>query len=157
MEFIYRCATPLGGVLLSSDGEALTGLWFEGQKHFARTIGSERTERELAVFQETERWLSVYFSGREPDFRPLLALRGTTFQKQVWERLLAIPYGSTVSYGALLGGSARAVGAAVGRNPISILVPCHRVLAADGSLHGYAGGVERKRSLLLLEGVRLKK
>ncbi len=161
MDFIFRCATPLGGVTLASDGEALTGLWFDGQKYFGSTLGARYEERSLPVFHDTERWLDIYFSGRDPGFVPALSLRGTPFRRAVWECLLTIPYGHTVTYGALAAAlpaqsgcgrtSARAIGGAVGRNPVSLIVPCHRVTGAGGSLTGYAGGVERKAALLLLE------
>lgn len=161
MEYIRYTQTPLGGVLLASDGEALTGLWFERQKHFARTLTAPHAERALPVFAQTENWLAVYFEGRDLGFLPKLKPRGTAFQKRVWDVLLTIPYGRTVSYGEIakkLGEqgpscpAARAVGGAVGRNPISLLIPCHRVLGADGSLTGYAGGADRKAFLLALEG-----
>ena len=142
---------------LASDGEALVGLWFDGQKHFGASLDGAHMEKRLPVFDQADQWLNVYFSGREPDFTPLLRPRGTAFQQAVWRRLLEIPYGRTVTYGeiaAALGlppGSARAVGGAVGRNPISLIIPCHRVVGADGSLTGFAGGVERKTRLLALE------
>ena len=155
MEYIHYTQTPLGGVLLASDGEALTGLWFEGQKHFAESLGKERAERDLPVFRETETWLAAYFAGEDPGFLPKLRPRGTAFQMRVWDLLLTVPFGKTVTYGELaarLGeGSPRAVGGAVGRNPISLLIPCHRVLGAGGCLTGYAGGLERKVFLLALE------
>ena len=150
--------------MLSSDGEALTGLFFDGQRYFGSTIGAQCVERlELPVFDKTFRWLDIYFSGREPDLMPPLSLKGTPFQQRVWKELLTIPYGQTVTYGELarrLGcRSAQAVGGAVGRNPISIIVPCHRVVGAcygvgsadNGSLTGYAGGIEKKRALLGME------
>ena len=160
MEWTRHVDSPLGGITLASDGEALTGLWFDGQKHFADTLTDDGGEKALAVFDETERWLALYFSGVEPDFTPPLRLRGTPFRQRVWEQLRAIPYGETVSYAQLAqrlaeggGGkpSARAVGGAVGHNPISLIVPCHRVVGADGSLRGYAGGLKRKEKLLALE------
>lgn len=154
MDYTCSVPTPLGAVTLASDGEALTGLWFDGQRHYAEGLSGEREEKPLPVFRETERWLEEYFSGREPDFTPPLRLRGTPFQRAVWEQLRTIPYGETLSYGELarrLGSSARAVGGAVGRNPVSLLVPCHRVVGADGSLTGYAAGLERKTALLRLE------
>lgn len=160
-DYIRHTQSPLGPVTLASDGEALTGLWFDGQRHFGETLCAEPAVRELPVFAQTEQWLSLYFDGKVPDFTPPLSLRGTTFRKRVWALLLCVPYGETVSYGALAqllglpGGAARAVGNAVGHNPVSLIVPCHRVLGADGSLGGYAGGSWRKRSLLLLEGVRI--
>lgn len=151
MDYIQRYASPLGGLVLAGDGEALTGLWFEGQKYFGSTLGAEYEERTLPVLADTARWLDLYFGGGIPDFTPPLSLRGSAFQKAVWELLLTIPYGGTVSYGELarrLGSSARAVGSAVGRNPVSLIVPCHRVVGADGGLTGYAGGLERKKWLL---------
>ena len=161
MDFTARYASPLGEILLAADGESLTGLWFAGQKYYAEGLSETHEERELPVFTETRRWLDLYFAGQRPDFLPPLHLRGTAFQRRVWAQLLAIPYGETRSYGDLARrlaeengrGSARAVGGAVGRNPVSVIVPCHRVLAADGSLHGYAGGLERKAALLRIEGV----
>ena len=163
MEYLHRTETPLGEILLSSDGEALTGLWFEGQKHFGAGLPAHCEEGSLPVFEETERWLAAYFGGKDPGAAPRLAPRGTAFQKAVWELLLAIPYGKTVTYGQLAAmvseqrgsaSSARAVGGAVGRNPISLIIPCHRVVGADGQLTGYAGGIEKKRFLLALEGAR---
>lgn len=161
MNYICHYLSPLGGITLSSDGEALTGLWFDGQKYFGSTIEGEVFEKNLSVFEMAERWLNTYFKGTEPDFTPPLRLNATPFRKLIWETLLTVSYGKTVSYGelaktaALKSGqariSARAVGGAVGHNPISLIVPCHRVLGADGSLTGYAGGVDRKRKLLLLE------
>ena len=156
MEYTAHYDSPLGGIMLASDGKALIGLWVNGQRYFGSTLGTRHEERSgLPIFDETCRWLDIYFSGREPDFLPPLSLRGTPFQQRVWEALLTIPYGQTVTYGELarrLGcRSAQAVGGAVGRNPISIIVPCHRVVGADGSLTGYAGGLDRKRALLELE------
>ncbi len=163
MDYIYPYPSPLGGLTLASDGEALTGLWFDGQAHFGSTLGAAREERKLPVFAEAARWLDLYFSGTAPGFTPPLRLKGTAFRCLVWELLLEIPYGQTLSYAVLaqraaarLGVprmSARAVGGAVGHNPISLIVPCHRVIGADGSLTGYAGGTERKARLLALEGI----
>ncbi len=165
MDFRFHLASPLGGITLAGDGEALTGLWFDGQKHFAAGLSASAEERALPIFEETRRWLELYFQGVEPDFTPPLRPAGTPFQQEVWALLRQIPYGSTVSYGALAVRiaesrglarfSAQAVGGAVGRNPISILIPCHRVLGADGSLTGYAGGTGKKAALLRLEGVLL--
>ena len=157
MRYIHRCASPLGGILLAADGEGLTGRWFEGQKYYARGLDAEAREKNLPVFDQTARWLDLYFSGREPEFTPPLHLTGTQFQITVWNQLLTIPYGETETYGGLAmrcglsAVSARAVGSAVGRNPVSVIVPCHRVVGADGSLTGYAGGTDRKRKLLALE------
>jgi methylated-DNA-[protein]-cysteine S-methyltransferase len=157
MDYTFSISSPLGPITLASDGDALIGLWFDGQNHFAYRLSPEFEEKPLPVFDETRRWLDLYFAGQVPDFMPKLAPRGTAFQQAVWERLQAIPYGQTVTYGELAGdlgcASARAVGGAVGRNPISLLIPCHRVLGASGRLTGYAGGLERKRALLGLEGI----
>ncbi len=160
MDWVCHWDTPLGPVTAASDGESLIGLWFDGQRHFAAGLSPERREADLPVFREVRRWLTLYFQGREPDFAPPLAPRGTAFQRAVWELLRAIPYGETVTYGAVAAAlaretgesaSPRAVGGAVGRNPISLLIPCHRVVGAGGSLTGYAGGLDRKRALLALE------
>lgn len=160
--FITTCETPLGTATLASDGASLTGLWLEGQKNFGPSPGAEvQVSPTPAVFEQTKRWLDLYFSGNEPDFCPPLDPDGTDFQKTVWSVLRTIPYCDTLTYGevsklvaAKLGRSsmsAQAVGGAVGRNPISIIVPCHRVIGADGSLTGYAGGLWRKEKLLRLE------
>ena len=160
MQYISHYTSPIGDILLAADDAGLTGLWFQGQKYFARGLEKEQEERNLPVFDQTKAWLDLYFSGKEPDFLPPLHLIGTDFQKQVWEILLAIPYGKTTTYGKIAGQlaqrrglahmSAQAVGGAVGHNPISIIVPCHRVLGTDGSLTGYAGGVDKKIHLLSL-------
>lgn len=151
----------MGGITLASDGEHLIGLWFDGQAHFAETLDSENREASLPVFDQTARWLNLYFSGNVPDFTPPLRMRTTAFRRRVWEILLTIPYGQTATYGEIAArmglspASARAVGGAVGHNAISIIIPCHRVVGADGRLTGYAGGVERKAALLRLEGVNI--
>lgn len=157
----YR--SPLGRITMASDGEGLTGLWFEGQKYFAATLRGKREERNLPVFEETRVWLDCYFGGREPGFIPALRLDGTPFRLAVWEVLREIPYGEVVTYKdvageiarrrGMRGMSAQAVGGAVGHNPVSIIVPCHRVVGSDGSLTGYAGGIDKKVQLLALEGV----
>jgi len=154
MTFLHTYDSPLGKIILAADAEGLTGLWFEGQKYFGSTIDARSEEKKLPVFTQTDRWLDFYFAGQVPDFTPPLHLCGTAFRRRVWEALLTIPYGQTMTYGTLaekLGSSARAVGNAVGHNPVSIIVPCHRIVGADGSLTGYAGGVERKAGLLRLE------
>lgn len=157
MEYTYRYTSPFGGITLASGGELLTGLWFDGQKHFGSTLAAEHTEKSLPIFDCTVRWLDVYFGGGKPDFTPPIQLLGTDFRRAVWELLLAVPYGQTVTYGEIAAKletaktSARAVGGAVGRNPISLIVPCHRVIGADGSLTGYAGGEEIKARLLEME------
>ncbi len=161
MDYTALLPSPLGELLLASDGEALTGLWFAGQKYFAAGLAQPREARDLPVFGEAAAWLGAYFSGLEPGVPPALRPRGTEFQLAVWALLAAIPYGETLSYGELARRlaaargistmSAQAVGNAVGRNPISILIPCHRVVGANGALTGYAAGLARKRALLALE------
>ena len=157
--FSTRVCSPLGWILLVSDGDALCGLYFEGQKHFPSLPEAEK-RADLPVFEKTRIWLERYFAGDDPKIDIPLRLDGTAFQQSVWKLLKEIPYGGIVSYGKLARTlteqtgkpcSARAVGGAVGRNPISIIVPCHRVLGSDGLLTGYAGGTERKRQLLELE------
>lgn len=153
--------SPLGEMLLASDGQALTGLWFEGQRHAAAGLSPDATPRDdLPVFEAARSWLRSYFSGEKNVEPPALRLEGTPFQGCVWDALREVPYGSTVTYGELaarvgrrLGRatSARAVGSAVGRNPVSVIVGCHRVLGARGELTGYTGGLWRKRALLALE------
>lgn len=153
--------SPLGEMLLASDGQVLTGLWFEGQRHAAAGLSPDATPRDdLPVFEAARSWLRSYFSGEKNVEPPALRLEGTPFQGCVWDALREVPYGSTVTYGELaarvgrrLGRatSARAVGSAVGRNPVSVIVGCHRVLGARGELTGYAGGLWRKRALLTLE------
>ena len=160
MTYVNHYASPLGEILLASDGEALTGLWFLGAKYFARGLDPTDQKRDLPVFQAAKAWLDAYFAGREPGALPPLRPAGTAFQQQVWDLLLQIPYGATTTYGALARRlaegrgrvSAQAVGGAVGHNPISLLIPCHRVVGAGGSLTGYAGGVDKKLALLRLEG-----
>ncbi len=139
---------PLGTLVLLSDGHALTGLDFAKNQETA-------TEEDAPIFAETRRWLDLYFSGKKPSFIPPLKPQGTPFQQKVWHELLNIPYGATVSYGEMARRincrSAQAIGQAVHRNPIAIIIPCHRVIGADGSLTGYASGIDIKRQLLQLE------
>ncbi len=161
MVYTHAYRSPLGGVTLASDGESLTGLWFDAQKHFPETLRAEGAEKALPVFDSADAWLDAYFSGRDPGFTPPLSLRGSAFRRAVWALLLTIPYGQTTTYGELAARiaaqrgvrrmSAQAVGGAVGHNPVSLIVPCHRVIGADGSLVGYAGGIARKAALLELE------
>ena len=167
MTFTQHYDSPLGGILLAADETGLTGLWFDGQKYFARDLPIQHTEQDTPVLSETRRWLDMYFTGREPDFLPPLHLAGSPFRQEVWALLRQIPYGETTTYRALAEVvarkrglrqmSAQAVGGAVGHNPISIIVPCHRVVGSDGSLTGYAGGLERKVQLLRLEGVDMSR
>ena len=144
--------SPLGEITLFADGEALTGLYFDGQRTCPSADASQRDN--LPVFVLTKAWLDLFFAGARPLFLPPLQPDGTVFQLRVWDALTSVPYGETLTYGVLasaLGSSPRAVGQAVGKNPISLLIPCHRVVGADGSLIGYAGGVDRKAYLLRLE------
>ena len=150
-----RYDSPLGEMRLYCDEEGLLAVIFDGQKYADRHIPKDAVQGTHPILEETKLWLSQYFEGKIPDFLPPFSLNGSAFQFRVWEALLKIPYGETVTYGELakqLGcKSAQAVGGAVGRNPISILIPCHRVMGADGKLTGYAGGVERKEALLRIE------
>ena len=156
MKYYAGCyESPLGSLLMTSDGEALTGLSFVDEPSALQVTQS------LPVFAAASRWLDLYFSGKVPDFTPQLSLQGSDFRRAVWEILLTIPYGQTISYGEIadmiarrrqLGKmSAQAVGGAVGHNPVGIIVPCHRVVGKDGSLTGYGGGIWRKEWLLRLE------
>ena len=161
MDYTYHCNSPLGGITLASDGESLIGLWFDQQKYFAEILDVRHKEKKLPVFEQAVHWLDIYFSGQKPDFTPPLRMRTTAFRKAVWEILLTIPYGQTMTYGAisdrlaeqtgLTRMSAQAVGGAVGHNAVSLIIPCHRVVGSDGSLTGYAGGIQRKALLLRLE------
>lgn len=167
MTYVWKYESPLGGITMAGNGEALTGLWFDGQKYFGDTLPTEWQEIELPVFQEAQRWLDCYFQGKKPDFTPPLFWDTTPFRKMVWEILLSIPYGETMTYGEIayrVGKemgiskmSAQAVGGAVGHNSISIIVPCHRVVGSNGSLTGYAGGIDKKIKLLTLEKVNMSK
>ena len=166
MDFTHRFNSPLGGITLASDGEALTGLWFDSQKYFAASLEKEHEERMLPVFDLADKWLNLYFSGSEPGFLPPLLMRTTEFRKTVWEILLSIPYGKTMTYGEIADRiaagrglsrmSAQAVGGAVAHNAISLMIPCHRVVGMDGSLTGYAGGLEKKIWLLEMENASKK-
>ena len=195
MDQIWHYDSPLGGITLAGNGDALIGLWFDGQKHFGSTLGAQSEEKWLPVFSQALNWLDAYFGGKVPAFTPKLELRTTPFRREVYNILLTIPYSNTLSYrdiaqritinrssvglaeqhscyskGALCARlesqprestqqpnvriSAQAVGSAVGHNPISLIIPCHRVLDAEGSLRGYAAGLERKQYLLPLEATR---
>lgn len=167
MDYTYRYSSPLGGITLASDGESLTGLWFDNQKYYAYTLSETNQQKELPVFSQTLKWLDIYFSGKAPDFIPPLRMKTTPFRKSVWKIMLKIPYGQTMTYGEIakvIAGqnglqkmSAQAVGGAVGHNSISLIIPCHRVIGANGSLTGYAGGIARKVSLLTLEKVDMSR
>ncbi len=167
MHYTSRYNSPLGEIVLATDDVGLTGLWFEGQRHFGLYLSRDHQERELPLFAQAKKWLDIYFLGKEPDFTPPLHFIGTPFQNEVWEILASIPYGKTMTYGeiakiiarrkGILQMSAQAVGGAVGRNEISIIVPCHRVLGSNGNLTGYAGGLDKKIALLQLEGIHFTK
>ncbi|MGM9742447.1 MAG: methylated-DNA--[protein]-cysteine S-methyltransferase [Candidatus Cryptobacteroides sp.] len=157
--------SPLGRILVSASGNGITGLWFEGQKYFASGLRMDSSEfinaEDNKLIHDCFRWLDIYFSGAVPDFTPPLDIRGTDFRRKVWNTLLKVEYGRTVSYmdiameiqgsGQAQGVLCRAVGNAVSHNPISLIIPCHRVIGSDGSLTGYAGGLDRKRKLLEME------
>jgi methylated-DNA-[protein]-cysteine S-methyltransferase len=151
-----HCASPLGSMTLAATATGLAGIWFDGQKHMPDT-GAWPVQADHPLLLLAANQLAQYFAGQRRQFDlPLDLDQGTVFQQAVWQGLLGIPAGQTVSYGALgarigRAGAVRAVGAAVGRNPLSIVVPCHRVVGANGSLTGYAGGLERKAALLELE------
>lgn len=162
---IFTCTieTPLGPVTVAAEQEALTGLWFIGQKYYPNKKDNWIFEPDYPLFETLRNWLTSYFSGRNLPIDLKLNPQGTMFQKEVWDILMQIPFGQVITYGeiaskiALRRGlssmSAQAVGGAVGHNPISILIPCHRVIGSDFSLTGYAGGVEKKAALLRLEGI----
>ena len=154
---------PYGRYVMAAEDGALTGVWLEGQKYFPSGL-PEPSDGESEIFAHTRRWLDAYFVGRQPDVSTLpMAPKGSAFAQSVWQLLLEIPYGQTVTYGELAKRlaerrglaqlSAQAVGGAVGHNPISIIIPCHRVLGAKNQLTGYAGGLDVKTFLLKLEGV----
>lgn len=165
MIYSTNLPSPLGNILLASDGKNLIGLWLEGQKYFSGTVKEEMTEKnDLPIFIDTKKWLEKYFGGQKPSISDLpMSPRGGDFRKAVWEILCNIPYGKLTTYGeiakeiAAKNGrekmSAQAVGGAVGHNPISIIIPCHRVVGSNGSLTGYAGGIDKKIKLLKHEGI----
>ena len=162
MEYTYHYDSPLGGITMASDGTALIGLWFDGQKYFADVLDAEHEEKPLPIFEQTDKWLDIYFSGKAPDFTPPLNMKTTEFRKTVWNIMLSIPFGQTMTYGQIAAQiakqkgletmSAQAVGGAVGHNAISLMIPCHRVVGANGNLTGYAGGIDKKVKLLEMEG-----
>ena len=166
---VYTCKyhSPLGDILLAADEVGLTGLWFEGQKYFANTLPGVHIRQETELLTEAKKWLDVYFAGEEPKFMPPLHPEGSAFRQAVWRILSQIPYGQTVTYGEIARKlakgkntsrvSAQAVGGAVGHNEISIIIPCHRVVGTNGSLTGYAGGIDKKISLLELERIDMRR
>ena len=161
MQYIQYYQSPISNMIMTGNDTFLTGLWFIQQKNTVPALSEEYLEKPLTVFDETRKWLDIYFSGKVPDFTPPLSMEATPFRKMVWEILLTIPYGQTTTYGEIASKiaakmglarmSAQAVGQAVGHNPISIIVPCHRVIGANGNLTGYAGGIDLKIQLLTLE------
>lgn len=162
--YMMKYRSPIGLLKLASDGMHITGLWIDGQKYDGALLLENAKEGKLPVFDQAGEWLDLYFSGMQPGALPPLAPKGSDFRQAVWQLLLNIPYGSVTTYGAIAkeleksrkkAVSAQAVGGAVGHNPISILIPCHRVVGSDGSLTGYAGGIDKKRWLLEREGVSM--
>ncbi len=161
--------SPVGIITLASDGEKLVGLWLEGQKYHGGGVCEAMTEKDrLPVFTATKKWLDRYFAGKKPSIAELtLSPAGSEFRQGVWDILCKIPYGEVITYGGIAkimaeksgkkSMSSQAVGGAVGHNPISIIIPCHRVVGANGSLTGYAGGLKTKIKLLELEGVDISK
>lgn len=154
MQYVNRYTSSIGNITMASDGEALTGLWFDGQKYFGLHLDNENEEKDLPIFDMAKKWLDIYFSGKEPSFKLPLKFTGSKFQNEVWEILYKIPYGETMTHGEIAKElakhreisrmSAQAVGSAVGKNEISIIVPCHRDVGSNGSLTGYAGGIDKK-------------
>ena len=160
-EKLFTCFidTPLGKIQAAAEDHALRGLWFIGQKYFPANTNGWLEDGDYPVFVSLKTWLDDYFAGKNPKINFPLAPRGTPFQQAVWDLLLKIPYGETTTYGAIAEklagpgkkGSSQATGGAVGHNPISLVIPCHRVVGANGSLTGFAGGLDKKRYLLDLE------
>ena len=158
MHYYDRFESPQGGMLLVASDKGLEGVYFDRQKHHPEQAAHWVKNPRHKVLRQAKRELKEYFAGKRKRFEVPLAAQGTTFQKAVWKTISTVAFGTTMSYGELarragFAGSARAAGAATGRNPIGIIVPCHRIMGSDGSLTGYAGGLERKRALLALEGV----
>ena len=165
MQYTTRYESCIGPMILASDGNSLVGLWNEGQKYFGATLdGNVAENTELPLFVEAKNWLNAYFAGKRPAISSLpLAPSGNEFRQAVWKKLCDIPYGECTTYGSIAKDiaksmgkksmSSQAVGGAVGHNPISVIIPCHRVVGANGSLTGYAGGIDKKIKLLAHEGV----
>lgn len=168
MAYIKQIPSPMGSITLASDGENITGLWLENQKYFKETLKKASVaEEDLPIFTAAKNWLTRYFDGEKPKISELpLAPAGSVFRQEVWRLLCEIPYGEVTTYGDIAKKiaknlkkekmSAQAVGGAVGHNPISIIIPCHRVVGRNGSLTGYAGGIDKKIQLLTLEGVDME-
>ena len=158
MDYIHNYMSPLGEITVASDGESLIGLWFNSQKYFGSTISLHCRHELVDVFKDTFRWLDLYFSGKQPDFTPNICLRCSEYRAAVLNELLRIPFGKTATYSDISHSlvehnimskeSPRAVASAIGHNPISVIIPCHRVIGKNGDMTGYAGGIERKIQLL---------
>ena len=161
MDYTYHYTSPIGGITVASNGESLTGLWFDGQKYFASTLSQRHMEKQLPVFDRTCEWLDLYFSGKSPDFIPPVFMYVSNFRRDVYEILMTIPFGETMTYKEvadliakkhrIISMSAQAVGGAIAHNPISLVIPCHRVIGTNGKLTGYAGGLDKKEWLLNME------
>lgn len=162
MHYTSLYQSPVGEMLLAADEVGLIGIWFKGEKYYARCLDKENTPRETPIIKNSQRWLDIYFAGKEPDFMPPLHMIGTPFQLAVWQCLQKIPYGQTATYQAIARQiakqrgiaqmSAQAVGTAVSKNNLNLIVPCHRVVGTNNSLAGYAGGIDKKIKFLQLEG-----
>lgn len=169
MFYSTQYQSPMGIITIASDGTSLSGLWLEGQKYHGNTISGQVTvKHDIPIFHQTKKWLDQYFLGEKPSISQLsLAPNGSSFRQDIWQILCDIPYGNVITYGDIAkkmaqkmnraSMSSQAVGGAVGHNPISIIIPCHRVVGANGSLTGYAGGIEKKVKLLELEGVDMSR
>ncbi|OCL21557.1 methylated-DNA--[protein]-cysteine S-methyltransferase [Gilliamella sp. wkB171] len=165
MFYLSQYQSPMGLITLASQQNKLVGVWIEGQKYFGTILKAEKQyHANLPIFNQTKKWLDDYFEGRKPNIKQLeLAPHGTPFQHLVWQILCQIPYGQVITYGNIAkqialqtnkaSMSSQAVGGAVGHNPISIIIPCHRVVGANGNLTGYAGGIDKKIKLLEIEGL----
>ena len=159
MYYSTNYESPLGEMLIVSDGETICGVWFYGQKHFKSTVvGKTIHDDGLSIFKKAKQWFEDYFNGKNPQINFQLKPEGSKFRQKVWKILSEIPYGETLTYGEIASQispnmSAQAVGGAVGHNPISILIPCHRVLGSDGKLTGYAAGLDKKIELLKIENI----
>ncbi len=159
MYYSTNYASPIGEMLIVSDGETICGVWFYGQKHFKSTVVEKTVQDDnLSIFKQTKQWFEDYFNGKNPQINFQLKPEGSKFRQKVWKILSEIPYGETLTYGEIASRispnmSAQAVGGAVGHNPISILIPCHRVLGSGGKLTGYAAGLDKKIELLKIENI----
>lgn len=161
MDYTYHYTSPIGGITMASNGESLTGLWFDGQKYFASTLSQRHVEKQLPIFDRTCEWLDLYFSGKSPDFIPPVFMYVSNFRRDVYEILMTIPFGKTMTYKEvadliakkhrIISMSAQAVGGAIAHNPISLVIPCHRVIGTNGKLTGYAGALDKKEWLLNME------